>query len=94
VNFVHDEMLIEVPENRDPEEAKEHISQIMVRAMKEVLPNMRVEVDIQHGSSWAVEEGDSQVPSVRISPASPGQLTTAKADTPKGSGAVKTSSVA
>ncbi|QVL31725.1 hypothetical protein KIH39_23245 [Telmatocola sphagniphila] len=94
VNFVHDEMLIEVPESRDPEEAKEHISQIMVRAMKEVLPNMRVEVDIQHGSSWAMEEGDSQVPSVRISPASPGQIPTAKADTPKGSGAVKTSSVA
>jgi DNA polymerase I-like protein with 3'-5' exonuclease and polymerase domains len=51
-NFIHDQILVEVPEADDLKHHAEEIKGLMVDGMKEVLPEMRVEVQYAATDRW------------------------------------------
>ena len=51
-NFIHDEVLIEVPETSNLQEHAEVIRQIMINAMHEVVPDVRIEVEYAATLRW------------------------------------------
>ena len=52
VNFVHDEVLIEVPANSDLRYHAENIRRIMIEAMREVVPDVRIDVEYAAMDRW------------------------------------------
>ena len=44
VAFVHDELIIEVPEGSDYRQARDNLRRVMINSMKEVIPDVEVEV--------------------------------------------------
>ena len=53
VNFVHDEAVIEVPAGPEADEHASRIRQIMIDAMKEVVPDIAVDVEIAVSDRWS-----------------------------------------
>ncbi len=53
VNFVHDEVLIEVPEDSDLRSHAETIRRHMIEGMREVVPDVRIEVEYTATQSWS-----------------------------------------
>jgi DNA polymerase I-like protein with 3'-5' exonuclease and polymerase domains len=52
VNFVHDQVIIEVPITSDLKEHAEKISQLMVEGMRAVAPSMKVKVEYAATDRW------------------------------------------
>ena len=52
VNFIHDEVLIEVPADSDLTEHAERVKQIMIDAMQEVVPDIKVNVTCCAIARW------------------------------------------
>ncbi len=52
VNFIHDEVLIEVPEDSDLGQHAETIRQIMIDGMRQVVPDVRIEVEYAACRRW------------------------------------------
>ncbi len=52
VNFIHDEMLVEVPEDVDLKQQAERIRELMIRGMKEVVPDVRIDVEYAASHRW------------------------------------------
>jgi DNA polymerase I-like protein with 3'-5' exonuclease and polymerase domains len=52
VNFIHDEVLVEVPADSDLTHHGQHIQQLMVEGMQEVLPDVRVSADYAAMDRW------------------------------------------
>lgn len=55
VNFIHDQVLVEIPTS-DPVTQRDHarrVRQIMVEAMKAVVPDLRVEVEVSLADRWS-----------------------------------------
>ena len=52
VNFVHDEMLVEVPESDDLKTHAERIRELMIEGMREVVPDVRVDVEYAAAHRW------------------------------------------
>jgi len=52
VNFIHDEVLIEVPEGDNLTAHAERIKQIMIDAMHQVIPNVRIDVEYAAMRRW------------------------------------------
>jgi DNA polymerase I-like protein with 3'-5' exonuclease and polymerase domains len=52
VNFVHDEVLIEVPQGENLSDHAERIRQLMIDGMRDVVPDMRVEVEFAVARRW------------------------------------------
>jgi hypothetical protein len=52
VNFVHDEVLVEVPAGDDLREHAQRVRQLMVEGMKEVVPDVRVDVEYAACDRW------------------------------------------
>jgi DNA polymerase I-like protein with 3'-5' exonuclease and polymerase domains len=61
VNFIHDQVLIEVPVDRATEQLAEQVSQIMVQSMKEVVPDVQVKVDWKYRKRWSKSKEDEVV---------------------------------
>lgn len=52
VNFVHDEVLIEIPVDSDWTEHAARVSELMRRGMQEVVPDINVEVELAATERW------------------------------------------
>lgn len=66
VNFIHDEVLIELPSNATLTVHAERVKQLMIDAMHEVVPNIRIAVECVAADSWskeaqAIYDGDGQL---------------------------------
>ena len=55
VNFIHDEVLVEVPANADLTSAGEEIKKIMIEAMKLVVPDVRIDAEVVVKTCWSKE---------------------------------------
>ena len=55
VNFIHDEFLIEVPEDSDYTEAAETIKRLMIEGMQEVVPDVLIDVKFTASRYWSKE---------------------------------------
>lgn len=53
VNFVHDEILVEVESNLDLDEATDQIRDLMIEGMREVVPTVKVDVYLTVSSCWS-----------------------------------------
>lgn len=53
VNFIHDEFLIEVPESADLDAVAKEVRSLMIEAMQEVTPDMKVEVELAATRRWS-----------------------------------------
>ena len=53
VNFVHDEVLIEVPEHDDLTQHVRRVENLMVDAMQRVVPDVRIEVELAAATCWS-----------------------------------------
>jgi DNA polymerase I-like protein with 3'-5' exonuclease and polymerase domains len=58
VNFIHDQVLIEVPETADLTAIAEAVEAIMVEAMQEVVPDVRVQVEWAYRRRWSKSQED------------------------------------
>lgn len=66
VNFVHDEVLIEVPEDSDLGNHAATIRRLMIEGMQEVVPDVRIEVECAASRRWykaaaAVRDADGHL---------------------------------
>ena len=52
VAFIHDEVLVEVPERDDYREPAEDISRIMIAAMKQVCPDVEIRTEFAVMRRW------------------------------------------
>jgi hypothetical protein len=52
VNFIHDELLVEVPDGPDAGRDAREIGRLMTEGMREVIPSVRVDVDYVLAASW------------------------------------------
>ena len=52
VNFVHDEILIEVPAESNLKEHAETIRELMISGMKWVVPDVRIDVEYAASTRW------------------------------------------
>ena len=59
VLVVHDEVVVETPEDR-VDETKEWLVNAMVEGMNECLKAVPVVVDVQVGRTWGMEESEHQ----------------------------------
>lgn len=55
VNFVHDEVLVEVPDNFDLRSQAEMIKRLMIEGMREVVPDIRIDVTYAASKRWYKE---------------------------------------
>lgn len=53
VNFIHDEVLIELPEAMDLNEHVERVTQLMINGMLEVVPDIRISVECVATDCWS-----------------------------------------
>lgn len=53
VNFIHDEFLIELPEQDDYTEQAEEIKRLMIEGMQEVVPNVCIDVEYAISRHWS-----------------------------------------
>lgn len=53
VNFIHDEVLIELPAETNLTHHAEIVRQLMITAMQEVVPDVRVDVQYALSDRWA-----------------------------------------
>jgi hypothetical protein len=63
VNFLHDEVIVEVPEGDDLRHHAETIRQLMVEGMREVVPDVSIEVEYAAAARWyksAHERSDAE----------------------------------
>ena len=68
VAFVHDEVLIEIPERDDYGEVAEHISEIMVRAMRLVCPDVTIRTEYAVMRRWRKNAQAALDPQGRLIP--------------------------
>lgn len=66
VNFIHDEVVIEVPADADLDRAVGEISDLMTAGMREVVPDVRVTVEAHAATAWskggeAVRDGSGRL---------------------------------
>lgn len=52
VNFIHDEFLIEIPQQEDTTEIEKDIKRLMIEGMQEVLPDIRIDVEYSVKPRW------------------------------------------
>ncbi len=52
VNFLHDEVIIEVPADSDLRQHAETIRRLMIEGMREVVPDVRIDVDYAAAARW------------------------------------------
>jgi hypothetical protein len=52
VNFVHDQVLVEVPQSADLKKHAERIRSLMIAGMKEVVPDILVDVSFAAADRW------------------------------------------
>jgi len=52
VNFLHDEVIIEVPAGENLRQHAETIRQLMIDAMRDVVPDVRIDVDYAAAARW------------------------------------------
>jgi len=52
VNFLHDEVIVEVPQDANLKAQAEEISLLMIEGMREVVPDVRIEVEYAAASRW------------------------------------------
>ena len=52
VNFLHDEVIIEAPAGDDLRQHAETIRRLMVEGMREVVPDVRIDVDYAAAARW------------------------------------------
>jgi hypothetical protein len=57
VNFVHDELLVEVSDGPEVERDAREICRLMTEGMREVIPGVRVDVDCVVAASWGEDAG-------------------------------------
>jgi hypothetical protein len=55
-NFVHDQFVVEVSTDQDLRPHIERIKSLMIQAMQEVVPDVRVDVDAVVAASWAKQD--------------------------------------
>jgi hypothetical protein len=55
-NFVHDQVVVEVPADQDLRPHLARIRELMVQAMREVVPDVRVDVEARVTRSWAGQD--------------------------------------
>ncbi len=55
VNFVHDEVLIEVRADVNLNKATQRVQDLMISGMREIVPDIRVDVDLTVSSCWSKE---------------------------------------
>ena len=53
VNFVHDELVVEIPDGADLTAAAEEIRELMIAGMRAVVPDVRVEVEYAAATAWS-----------------------------------------
>ena len=68
VNFIHDEFLVEVPEQGDYTEAAETIKRLMIEGMREVVPNVRIDVEYTVSHRWNKKASIQAVPETEDGP--------------------------
>lgn len=76
VNFIHDEVLIEVPQDGDLTSHAARIENLMIEAMREVVPDVHVGVELAASDRWtkkAKEVRDSDGQLLLWQPTDPGQ---------------------
>ncbi len=56
-NFIHDELVVEVPDGPDVARDVREIRRLMIEGMREVIPDVRVDVECFVSSSWSEEDG-------------------------------------
>jgi hypothetical protein len=52
VNFLHDEVIVEVPTGDDLRQHAETIRRLMIEGMREVVPDVRIDVDYAAAARW------------------------------------------
>ena len=52
VNFLHDEVIIEIPEGDDLRQHAETIRRLMIEGIREVVPNVHIDVDYAAATRW------------------------------------------
>jgi hypothetical protein len=52
VNFLHDEVIIEVPDGENLQHHADTIRQLMIDGMREVVPDVRIDVDYAAAARW------------------------------------------
>lgn len=53
VNFVHDGIVVEVPGDTDLDDHAREVRRLMIEAMAEVVPDVRIEVEYSASTSWS-----------------------------------------
>jgi hypothetical protein len=53
VNFIHDEILVELPEQTNLALHAEVVRRIMIEAMQQVVPNVNIDVQYSVSDMWA-----------------------------------------
>jgi hypothetical protein len=66
VNFIHDEVLIEIPAESNWTEHANQVKALMIQGMQEVVPDLRIDVEIAATDRWlksaeAVFDTDGQL---------------------------------
>jgi DNA polymerase I-like protein with 3'-5' exonuclease and polymerase domains len=55
-NFVHDQVVVEVDADQDLRPVISHLKELMIRGMREVVPDVLVDVDAVVSTSWAKQD--------------------------------------
>jgi DNA polymerase I-like protein with 3'-5' exonuclease and polymerase domains len=58
VNFIHDEILLEVPENGDLQMVADEVQRIMIEEMRRVVPDVKIKVKLGYRRRWGSAEAD------------------------------------
>ena len=58
VAFVHDQVLIEVPSSANHKAVQQHIEELMISGMKEVVPDVSVSVESAYLRRWSKAAAD------------------------------------
>jgi hypothetical protein len=71
VAFIHDEVVVEVPADADLAGIKRQVDDILIGSMKEICPDVAVEVEGAVWRRWSKDRGDEIVlPRPSLSPPS------------------------
>jgi hypothetical protein len=82
VNFVHDEVLIEIPAGEDLRAKAEHIRRLMIAGMAEVVPDVHVGVEIAACERWYKKAKPIDTPDGGLGLWRPAGLTASAAQSP------------
>lgn len=62
VNFIHDEFVVEIPDDGEAEQHRERIKQLMIEGMKMVVPDVRIGVESVISDRWSKEHPAPSAP--------------------------------